>query len=110
MQISQVLLNLINNAADAIADLPEKKITLKIKKVTHFVEISVVDSGLGIDPAIAEKMMQPFFTTKEVGKGTGLGLSISKGIVEKHKGFISFDFNAKNTTFVISLPKAQGKY
>lgn len=110
VQISQVLLNLISNAADAISDLPEKKITLKVKESAHFLEIFIIDSGFGIDPAIADKMMQPFFTTKEVGKGTGLGLSISKGIVEKHKGFISLDRNAKNTTFVISLPKVQGNY
>lgn len=110
VQISQVLLNLISNAADAISDLPEKKITVRVNESAHFMEVLITDSGFGIEPAVADKMMQPFFTTKEVGKGTGLGLSISKGIIEKHKGFISLDRNAKNTTFVISLPKVQGKY
>jgi PAS domain S-box-containing protein len=110
VQISQVLLNLISNAADAITDLPEKKIVVSLKEGAHFIEILIMDSGHGIDPVIADKMMQPFFTTKETGAGTGLGLSISKGIVEKHKGFIGLDRNAKNTTFVISLPKVQGKY
>lgn len=66
-----------------------------------------IDSGLGIPKHIAEKMMQPFFTTKEVGKGTGLGLSISLGIMEIHKGKLFIDSSLPNTAFVFDLPIKQ---
>ncbi len=69
--------------------------------------ISVIDSGQGITKEIAEKMMNPFFTTKEVGKGTGLGLSISKSIIDKHQGKIYLDTGSSNTKIVIELPKFQ---
>ncbi len=68
------------------------------------VSVRITDSGLGIKPDIAEKMMQPFFTTKEIGKGTGLGLSISKSIAEDHKGRLYYDASAANTSFVLELP------
>lgn len=70
-------------------------------------QISVTDSGKGIPSNIAEKLMQPFFTTKEVGKGTGLGLSISKGIIEDHQGSLWYDSSCANTRFVIDLPLNQ---
>ena len=54
-----------------------------------------------------EKIMQPFFTTKEIGKGTGLGLSVSKGIIENHQGTLSLDATCPNTRFVIELPFKQ---
>lgn len=73
----------------------------------EFVEVAVVDSGNGIHKNYLDKLMQPFFTTKEVGKGTGLGLSISKGIVEFHGGTLAFDPVCKNTRFVFRLPKQQ---
>ena len=73
-------------------------------KKDELLEISVVDSGNGITEEIAQKIMQPFFTTKEVGKGTGLGLSISRGILEKHGGELYPDIKSLNTRFVIQLP------
>lgn len=108
-QIQQVLLNLIGNSIDAISELEEKWIHLGIDSQVdpHFHLVSVVDSGLGIDSQIVDKLMQPFFTTKEVGKGTGLGLSISKGIIEDHRGRLEYNKGQKNTTFVIYLPKQQ---
>lgn len=110
VQISQVLLNLIHNSAEAMDSSPEKRLLININERTNFVDISVSDTGKGIDPDIADKIMQPFFTTKEAGKGVGLGLSIAKGIVEKHKGQLKLTSNAKNTTFVISLPKLLREY
>lgn len=103
-QISQVIMNLLNNAHDAIEKFPQKWVSLDVKNSGSRIEISVTDSGTGISSEIVDKMMQPFFTTKEVGKGTGLGLSISKGIVEDHQGLLRYDSTSKNTRFVIELP------
>lgn len=106
-QISQVLLNLLNNAFDAIYSLPEKWIEIKIDTVNEFVRIQVIDSGEGIPKDIVKKLMQPFFTTKGPGKGTGLGLSISRGIIESHQGKLFLDQECANTRFVILLPQRQ---
>lgn len=106
-QLSQVLLNLINNSYDAICQYSEPWIKLEAKQVQEFIEIKVTDSGFGIPQAVVAKVMQPFFTTKEVGKGTGLGLSIAKGIVEDHGGQIFIDSKSNNTCFVIQLPSFQ---
>lgn len=103
-EISQVLLNLLNNAFDEVADRPSSWIALHAFRREHLLEIQVTDSGLGIPPQVAQKIFQPFFTTKEIGKGTGLGLSISKGIIEAHGGTISIDSGCANTRFVIRLP------
>ena len=70
-------------------------------------QICVTDSGRGIAEDVANKMMQPFFTTKELGKGTGLGLSIALGIVEEHQGTLHLDQNHAHTRFVIELPTRQ---
>lgn len=104
-QIVQVLMNLLNNSLDAMEGQKEKKINIKVIGNDKIVKIFVQDSGPKISDEIIEKMMNPFFTTKEMGKGTGLGLSISKGIVENHKGRFYFDKSESQTTFVIELPK-----
>lgn len=103
-QFGQVLLNLVNNAHDAVVNLPEKWVRIEVKRAGNAARISVVDSGNGIAPQVAMKMMNPFFTTKDVGKGTGLGLSISKGIAEDHGGRLVYDSTASHTTFVFELP------
>lgn len=107
-QILQVLLNLLNNAFDAVQDLPEKWVELNTEITpSKRILISVKDSGKGIPNSIAERLMTPFFTTKEPGKGTGLGLSISKGIIEGHNGTLLLDQSKSNTCFVIDLPLPQ---
>ncbi len=103
-QIGQVLLNLLNNAGDAIEKLSEKWVKVGIQLADARVVIAITDSGPGIPEEIRAKLMQPFFTTKAVGKGTGLGLSISRKIVEAHGGTFEIDASAKNTRFVIKLP------
>lgn len=103
-EISQVLLNLLNNSIDAVHSLPEKWIELSVERAGDSLEISITDSGAGIPVNIREKMGQPFFTTKEVGKGTGLGLSISRGIVEAHGGQLRVDAECLHTRFVVALP------
>nr|BDT29265.1 hypothetical protein BHI3_27310 [Bacteriovorax sp. HI3] len=105
VQISQVLLNLLNNSIDALEDHDEKWISLVIKNYPESVGILVIDSGKGIAEEIADRIMQPFVSGKPTGKGTGLGLSISKGIISQHGGELSIDREAKNTTFIITLPK-----
>lgn len=104
IEISQVILNLINNAFYAVAEDNHPWIKVDIKKREKNIVIEVSDSGLGIEPIIRQKLFQPFFTTKEVGEGTGLGLSISKGIVEEHGGNIYYDNTKANTTFVVEFP------
>jgi PAS domain S-box-containing protein len=104
IQIEQVLVNLINNSIDAISDLPDPWIKLEAKQRGDYLEISVTDSGTGISQDIVHKIMQPFFTTKEIGKGTGLGLSISRGIIEKHGGMLYLDSSSQNTRLVIQMP------
>jgi len=105
-QISQVLLNLIGNSNDAIVNIESKWIILEFKLINNqsYVECSVTDCGNGIPKEIREKLMQPFFTTKEVGKGTGLGLSISLGIIKAHNGKFYIDESSKNTRFVFEIP------
>lgn len=104
VQISQVLLNLLTNAFFAVSKQPNAKIYVDTKLIDNFVEISVVDSGLGIEPALRERIFEPFFTTKPVGMGTGLGLSIAASIVREHQGELLLDPASSRTRFVIRLP------
>ncbi len=104
-QISQVLLNLLNNSFDAVNESETKWIELSTTLTFQGIEIMVTDSGLGIPKEIQSRILDPFFTTKEVGKGTGLGLSISKGIIESHNGVLRFDTKCVNTRFVILIPR-----
>lgn len=106
-EISQVLLNLLNNSYDAINNLSDKWIHIEVKTTATDVIFSVTDSGPGIPEDIQNKIMQPFFTTKDIGKGTGLGLSISKGIIESHGGKFDLDTSKPNTSFYFQLPKTK---
>jgi two-component system NtrC family sensor kinase len=110
-QINQVVLNLVVNAAHAIADVvkgtPNKGfITLKTELDEGAVVISVSDTGGGIPEAIRHRIFEPFFTTKEVGRGTGQGLSICRDVIVKgHGGAITFKTElGKGTTFYVRLP------
>ena len=106
-QIGQVLVNLIANATDAVSSQSERWIQIDVAESDDHVEISVTDSGRGIPKKMREKVIEPFFTTKDAGKGTGLGLSISRTIVESHSGRLWIDEECANTRFVVSLPKVQ---
>lgn len=109
VQISQVLLNLLNNAHDAVENASERWIRISTLDCGERVEIHVEDSGTGISPEMRDRIFQPFFTTKDVGKGTGLGLSVAKGIVESHSGWLGVLPTNKNTCFVVQLPKRQSE-
>ncbi|MGA9672639.1 MAG: MHYT domain-containing protein, partial [Terracidiphilus sp.] len=111
-EFNQVILNLIVNAAHAIADVvrqggPEKgKIKVQTRNCPEWAEIRIQDTGSGIPEKIRSRVFDPFFTTKEIGKGTGQGLAIARSvIVDKHGGSIHFETEeGKGTTFIIRLP------
>ncbi len=106
--LMQALLNLINNACDAIAGLEKKwiQIDLQTEGEQGSIQVRVTDSGSGIPAEIREKIMLPFFSTKANGSGTGLGLSISKNLVESMGGRLTLDDSVENTCFVLSLPRS----
>lgn len=105
IEIEQVLVNLINNSMDAIESLDERWVKLTVSEDEGGVVIRIRDSGTGISQEIAEKMFEPFYTTKPVGRGTGLGLSISKGILDEHGATIQVDTSDLNTCFEIRFVK-----
>ncbi len=104
VQISQVMLNLLNNSFDAVRAMEIKNINIHFIVTPTDLLIQVADSGKGISPEVVEKIFEPFFTTKDVGQGTGLGLSISRSILLDHLGEIHLLKNKPMTTFEISLP------
>ncbi len=105
IQIQQVLINLLNNAFDAIYLSENSWVEVGIDQtIKNKIDIYVKDSGKPIPEGIKEKIMNPFFTTKEVGKGTGLGLSISQGIMKSHDGELFICPNSLQTKFVMRLP------
>lgn len=116
--LHQVILNMINNARDAVAETSEPEICLKLEKISvtdafrkqHpdadapvYACVSIRDNGCGISREDREKIFEPFFTTKEVGKGTGLGLSMALGAVQSHGGFITTELDGE-TLFNVYLP------
>lgn len=105
VQIEQIFLNLLNNAFDAIEFLPEKWIEISAHDAGNRLQIFVKDSGSGIPAEIAQKMMEPFYSTKDAGKGTGLGLALASGIAEKHGGSLTYVGKGKHTTFLLEFPK-----
>jgi PAS domain S-box-containing protein len=111
-EFNQVLLNLIVNAAHAIADVVKDeskgkgRITIRTRHDGAWAEVRISDTGTGIPEAVRAKMFDPFFTTKGVGKGTGQGLAIAYAvIVKKHQGTLFFETEiGSGTTFVLRLP------
>jgi two-component system sensor kinase FixL len=104
VQIQQVLVNLIRNAVDAMADSPRRELTISSQRLdSGHVQVSVTDTGSGIGDDFQERLFQPFMTTK--AEGMGVGLSISRSIVEAHGGRIWADPNpAGGTVFHFTLP------
>lgn len=104
-QIQQMIINLCNNAMDAMEGKGRLTVKSGMLEGGDDVELQVSDTGTGIPEEIKNKIYEPFFTTKEVGKGTGLGLSLVYEIVKTHYGKIEFESEAgKGTTFRIALP------
>ncbi|MDX8377191.1 MAG: response regulator [Mariprofundales bacterium] len=122
-QLQQTIINLINNARDAVAQSPSKKITVSLQyvdanhldepfrqqhphvKAEHLALIQIKDSGKGIDEEQQKKIFDPFFTTKDVGAGTGLGLSMAMGVSEDHGGAIEVKSQkGKGALFSLWMP------
>jgi two-component system, NtrC family, sensor kinase len=105
-QIQQVFVNLINNAAQAIASTGRPgTIHVHARRWLDGVAIDVIDDGPGMSESLAAQVFEPFFTTKAEGEGTGLGLSISQGIVKEHGGRIMLSTEeGKGSTFTVQLP------
>jgi two-component system NtrC family sensor kinase len=107
-QISQVLLNLVLNAIDAMPGGGTLGVSTGISGERDYVTIEVSDTGIGIPEHLLGNVFDPFFTTKPTGKGTGLGLSVSLGIVQHHGGDIRVRSRAGHgTTFTVLLPTAK---
>ena len=107
---ARVFLNLIVNAAHAIAERVGTSgdrglITIATRSENGLAIVRVSDSGVGIPVALRERIFDPFFTTKPVGVGTGQGLTIARSIVVKHGGALTFESEpGKGTTFEIRMP------
>jgi len=102
-QLSQVFMNLLVNASQAIEDNGEIGIRTYTEEDRVFIKIS--DTGKGMSKELMNRIFEPFYTTKPVGKGTGLGLSVSYGIIEKHQGSLKVESEeGKGTTFTVEIP------
>jgi signal transduction histidine kinase len=102
-QMVQALVNLFQNAADAMADVTERVLTVTAELERGQVKLVVSDTGMGIAPSIQSKIFEPFFSTKGE-QGTGLGLYITKQVIEAHHGTIEVRSTGCGTSFIIGLP------
>jgi C4-dicarboxylate-specific signal transduction histidine kinase len=105
IQLEQVILNLLSNAKDALAEkVLGAKVTLRVFEHDKTTVITCEDNGGGISEELLPRIFEPFFTTKEIGKGQGLGLSVSYGIIHDMDGTIFANNTQKGTRFTITLP------
>jgi signal transduction histidine kinase len=104
VKLLQIIVNLLNNAIDAVASCPEKWIHLELFLQPGQLHAAVIDSGAGVPEHLRERITSPFFTTKPIGKGTGLGLSIVDGIIRDVGGHFYLDTKAPHTRFVVDYP------
>jgi two-component system NtrC family sensor kinase len=103
--LQQVVINLLLNALDALAEVPEPRLAVKTSRKDNWCVIDVADNGVGIKPEHLHRVFEPFFTTKPVGKGTGLGLSISYNLIQRIGGMIDVASQVGvGTTLTIHLP------
>lgn len=104
-QINQVLVNLLNNAAQAMGEKPDGKIEVRTRADDSNVYVDIIDNGKGMSTEILNQIFEPFFTTKGAGEGTGLGMAISQQIMEQHNGDIkAVSTVGVGTTFTLTLP------
>jgi signal transduction histidine kinase len=105
-QVQQIVINLANNALDAIGQ--QGTLTIRTgrreEEGRSWVTLSVIDTGSGIPPEVLPRIFEPFFTTKPVGKGTGLGLGLVHEIVQKHSGTIQVESRPGHTEFTVRFP------
>ena len=107
-QISRVFFNLIKNSIESIQEkalkskLFNKKIDIEINKINDYINVIIIDNGLGFVSQNTKDIIKPYYTTKE--KGSGLGLSIVNKIINDHNGAIEFNSNTTGTNIIINLP------
>lgn len=106
IRVEQVILNLLNNALDAMADSEQRVLEVRITRRGSECLLSVEDSGGGMDEEALSRAFEPFFTTKPVGQGLGLGLAISYGIVRELGGSLSAANGERGAVFTLRLPAA----
>jgi signal transduction histidine kinase len=106
-QISQVLVNILNNSFEAISMTANPWIRIHVASYENKIQLEITDSGNGIPFSQVDKIMIPLFTTKANSRAAGLGLSVSQTLVEENYGKIWYDKSCQNTRFVIELPKEQ---
>ena len=120
-KIKQAVINLANNAFDAIGKDGIITVSTRYDKKLDEVVLRVADNGVGISPTMLGRIFDPFFTTKPVGKGTGLGLSVTFGIVQEHGGSIDVesplcnesggnDHGGPGTAFIVRLPFSRATF
>jgi signal transduction histidine kinase/ActR/RegA family two-component response regulator len=112
-QLQQVILNLVNNAHQAMMDVGDRprRLTIRTARDGGVLRASFADTGPGIARDRLDRIFDPFFTTKKEGKGTGLGLSLSRAILKDHKGRLAVDsVLGEGTTFSVELPLIEGQH
>jgi len=108
--LQQVLVNLLLNSLDALADVRQPSLVVKTSRTDRWYVVEVIDNGIGIKPEHLNRVFEPFFTTKPVGKGTGLGLSISYNLIQRLGGMIDVTSQlGVGTTLTIHLPVSEGE-
>lgn len=105
VQIIQVLVNLLNNAYDAVKEQRDRKVYFSWKELPDNHLVLIKDNGPGVAKKDRERIFDPFFTTKAVGEGTGLGLSLSRSIIEEHGGELILNDGDDGACFQVKLPK-----
>lgn len=105
LRLQQILLNLVNNARDAVSDSEAGSVGVEIQQTERWSRMIVTNSGSAIPLDVQAKLFKPYFTTKEQGKGTGLGLRICNQLVQQHGGRILFSSEEGETRFVVDLPR-----
>ena len=104
-QLQQVVMNLVQNASDAVANRADARLRVTGSIENGMATLRFTDNGPGISEEHLSRLFEPFFTTKPVGQGTGLGLSISYGIVERHGGKLSArNVPGNGAEFILALP------
>ena len=107
-QLEQVVSNIISNACDAVSDVDERQLVIRVAREGAHVQLSFADTGVGIAENLRARIFDAFFTTKHSTQGTGIGLTIASEIVSAHQGRIDISSNQpQGTVFTVSLPTTQ---
>lgn len=104
-QLTRAIFNLLSNSYEAVFRSPDPWIKVSLQTLDERFRIRVMDSGPRLEKDTILSLMQPFFTTKELGRGAGLGLSVASAIAESHRGKLFYDRESEHTCFVLELPR-----